>query len=139
DHAENRQKQRKNRCAQEEQVLSTNPCVDSKNDDHDQVKDHVQTGFRFRRMIFADIEKISKAGDRGRERANDSQQDGVESAAIEPVQWIPQADEIQNQAESEQTDWKMDQERVQRMAQRFAFESVLDHNYFSCLGGTFAP
>src|SRR6266704_2181824 len=90
-------------------------------------------------MIAANVRVIDKAGHRGEQRCDDSEEHCVKGTAQQTWHFRKsQANEIEQKTQNQKPDRKMNQHRMNRMPQRFAFEKIFQHG-FSYSGGRLAP
>src|SRR3954462_7767365 len=95
-------------------------------------------GFLFGGMIAANAREIDKSGDGSQKGGDNAPNDTIECARVETLHRDEITHHIEHEAEREESDGRMHQKRMKRVAERFSFKQLLDHNhYFS--SGTFAP
>src|SRR5438105_887998 len=79
-------------------------------------------------VIAANVGVIDKAGHSREQRCDDSQEHRVKGSAQQIWRiWTGETRQIDEKAQEEEPDRKMNQHGMNRVAQRFAFEEIFQH------------
>src|SRR5438270_8478807 len=102
--------------------------IDGVKRDHDQVQDHVGSSNAFRWMIPANIRVIGKSRHGREQGCHDTKRNGVKRREHEVWHvWKNEIGDVEQQTQKEKTDREMDEHRMDRMLERFAFEKIFQH------------
>ena len=76
-------------------------------------------------VIAANVGVINEAGQSREQRCDDSEEHCVKGTAQQTWHFRKsQANEIEQETQDKKSNWKMNQHRMNRMPQRFAFEKI---------------
>src|SRR3954469_21115581 len=88
-------------------------------------------GFLFGGMIAANAREIDKSGDGSQKGGDNAPNDTIECARVETLHRDEITHDIEHEAEREESDGRMHQKRMKRVAERFSFKQLFDHNHTS--------